>query len=25
MLIAPGTWELTGRVLLGLPTDLSQL
>jgi alkylation response protein AidB-like acyl-CoA dehydrogenase len=25
MLVAPATWELSGRVLLGLPTDLSQL
>jgi indole-3-acetate monooxygenase len=25
MLVAPATWELTGRVLLGLPTDLTQL
>ena len=25
MLVAPATWELTGRLLLGLPTDSSQL
>jgi indole-3-acetate monooxygenase len=25
MLVAPATWELTGRLLLGLPTDTSQL
>ncbi|MEO8687980.1 MAG: acyl-CoA dehydrogenase family protein [Solirubrobacteraceae bacterium] len=25
MLVAPATWELTGRVLLGLPTDPTQL
>jgi indole-3-acetate monooxygenase len=25
MLVARATWELSGRVLLGLPTDLSQL
>jgi alkylation response protein AidB-like acyl-CoA dehydrogenase len=25
MLVAPATWELTGRLLLGLPTDVSQL
>ena len=25
MLVAPATWELSGRVLLGLPTDVSQL
>ena len=25
MLVAPATWELTGRVLLGLPTDATQL
>ena len=25
MLVAPATWELSGRVLLGLPTDLCQL
>jgi alkylation response protein AidB-like acyl-CoA dehydrogenase len=25
MLVAPGTWELTGRLLLGLPTDTAQL
>lgn len=25
MLVAPATWELTGRLLLGLPTDLTQL
>ena len=25
MLIAPATWELTGRLLLGLPTDTAQL
>ena len=24
MLVAPATWELTGRLLLGLPTDLTQ-
>jgi len=25
MLFAPATWELTGRVLLGMPTDATQL
>lgn len=25
MLVAPATWELTGRMLLGLPTDATQL
>jgi len=25
MLVAPATWELSGRVLLGLPTDATQL
>jgi hypothetical protein len=25
MLISPSTWELTGRLLLGLPTDTAQL
>ena len=25
MLVAPATWELTGRLLLDLPTDTSQL
>ena len=25
MLVAPATWELTGRQLLGLPTDTTQL
>jgi alkylation response protein AidB-like acyl-CoA dehydrogenase len=25
MLVAPATWELTGRLLLGLPTDPTQL
>jgi alkylation response protein AidB-like acyl-CoA dehydrogenase len=25
MLVAPATWELSGRVLLGVPTDLTQL
>jgi alkylation response protein AidB-like acyl-CoA dehydrogenase len=25
MMVAPSTWELTGRLLLGLPTDTSQL
>jgi alkylation response protein AidB-like acyl-CoA dehydrogenase len=25
MLVAPSTWELTGRLLLGLPTDTTQL
>ena len=25
MLVAPGTWELAGRVRLGVDTDLSQL
>jgi alkylation response protein AidB-like acyl-CoA dehydrogenase len=25
MMIAPATWELTGRLLLGLPTDVTQL
>ena len=25
MVVAPATWELSGRVLLGLPTDISQL
>jgi alkylation response protein AidB-like acyl-CoA dehydrogenase len=25
MLVAPATWELTGRLLLGLPTDVGQL
>ena len=25
MLVAPATWELTGRVLLGQPTDVTQL
>jgi alkylation response protein AidB-like acyl-CoA dehydrogenase len=25
MLVAPATWELTGRLLLGLPTDTAQL
>ena len=25
MLVAPATWELTGRLLLGLPTDSTQL
>jgi indole-3-acetate monooxygenase len=25
MLVAPATWELTGRLLLGLPTDVAQL
>ena len=25
MLVAPATWELTGRLLLGLPTDTTQL
>jgi indole-3-acetate monooxygenase len=25
MLVAPATWELAGRVLLGLPTDVTQL
>ena len=25
MLVAPATWELTGRVLLGMPTDATQL
>jgi alkylation response protein AidB-like acyl-CoA dehydrogenase len=25
MLVAPATWELTGRVLLGMPTDTTQL
>jgi indole-3-acetate monooxygenase len=25
MLIGPATWELTGRVLLGLPTEVEQL
>jgi alkylation response protein AidB-like acyl-CoA dehydrogenase len=25
MLVAPATWELSGRLLLGLPTDVTQL
>jgi alkylation response protein AidB-like acyl-CoA dehydrogenase len=25
MLVGPATWELTGRILLGLPTDTAQL
>ena len=25
MLVAPATWELTGRLLLGMPTDVAQL
>jgi alkylation response protein AidB-like acyl-CoA dehydrogenase len=25
MLVAPATWELTGRLLMGLPTDTTQL
>jgi indole-3-acetate monooxygenase len=25
MLVGPATWELTGRLLLGLPTDIAQL
>jgi hypothetical protein len=25
MMVAPSTWELAGRLLLGLPTDTSQL
>ena len=25
MLVAPATWELTGRLLLGQPTDTTQL
>jgi hypothetical protein len=25
MLVAPATWELAGRVLLGMPTDATQL
>ena len=25
MMVAPSTWELTGRLLLGLPTDTAQL
>jgi alkylation response protein AidB-like acyl-CoA dehydrogenase len=25
MLVGPATWELTGRILLGLPTDTTQL
>ena len=25
MLIGPSTWELTGRLMLGLPTDVAQL
>lgn len=25
MMVAPSTWELTGRLLLGLPTDTTQL
>jgi alkylation response protein AidB-like acyl-CoA dehydrogenase len=25
MLVAPATWELTGRLLLGLPTEADQL
>jgi alkylation response protein AidB-like acyl-CoA dehydrogenase len=25
MMVAPATWELTGRLLLGLPTDVRQL
>jgi indole-3-acetate monooxygenase len=25
MLIGPSTWELTGRLMLGLPTDIAQL
>jgi alkylation response protein AidB-like acyl-CoA dehydrogenase len=25
MLVGPATWELTGRLLLGLPTDVAQL
>ncbi len=25
MLVAPATWELTGRLILGLPTDATQL
>ena len=25
MMVAPATWELTGRLLLGLPTDTTQL
>lgn len=25
MMVAPATWELTGRLLLGVPTDASQL
>jgi hypothetical protein len=25
MMVAPTSWELTGRLLLGLPTDTAQL
>jgi alkylation response protein AidB-like acyl-CoA dehydrogenase len=25
MMVAPSTWELAGRLLLGLPTDTAQL
>ena len=25
MLVAPATWELTGRILLGLDADVTQL
>jgi alkylation response protein AidB-like acyl-CoA dehydrogenase len=25
MLVGPSTWELTGRLMLGLPTDVAQL
>jgi alkylation response protein AidB-like acyl-CoA dehydrogenase len=25
MMVAPSTWELSGRILLGLPTDVTQL
>ena len=25
MLVSPATWELTGRLLLGVPTDTGQL
>jgi alkylation response protein AidB-like acyl-CoA dehydrogenase len=25
MLVGPSTWELTGRLMLGLPTDIAQL
>ena len=25
MMVAPATWELAGRLLLGLPTDTKQL